>query len=127
MRELFAFSAISGLIMAASAVGAAEVGTVDWSKIPAKSVTLFYPGQSTYDWLLSPDHKKGDKQVPQGKACVTCHEGDEKDIGNKVVKGGSLEPTPMPGKNGFIDLAVQAAHDAEYRLLSVPMEDEPQS
>ena len=114
MRELFAFSAISGLIMAASAVGAAEVGTVDWSKVPAKSVTLFYPGQSTYDWLLSPDHKKGDKQVPQGKACVTCHEGDEKDIGNKVVKGGSLEPTPMPGKNGFIDLAVQAAHDPEY-------------
>lgn len=117
MRELFAFSAISGLIMAASAVGAAEVGTVDWSKVPAKSVTLFYPGQSTYDWLLSPDHKKGDKQVPQGKACVTCHEGDEKDIGNKVVKGGSLEPTPMPGKNGFIDLAVQAAHDPEYLYL----------
>jgi hypothetical protein len=93
---------------------AADPQSIDWPKIPAKSITLFYPGQSTYDWLLTPEHKKGDKQVAQGKACLSCHEGDEKDLGNKLVKGGSLEPTPIPGKNGTIDVAVQAAHDAEY-------------
>ncbi len=93
---------------------AADPATIDWSKIPAKSITLFYPGQSTYDWLLSPDHKKGDKQVAQGKACLSCHEGDEADIGNKLVKGGPLEPTPIAGKNGTLPLSVQAAHDKEF-------------
>lgn len=107
---------VTAIGLAAPAM-AADPATIDWSKSPAKSVTLFYPGQSTYDWLLSADHKKGDKQVPLGKACVGCHEGDEKDIGNKVVKGGTLEPTPIAGKNGVVDLAVQAAHDAEYLYL----------
>ncbi|MDI1345431.1 MAG: ethylbenzene dehydrogenase-related protein, partial [Pseudolabrys sp.] len=46
--------------------------------------------------------------------CITCHEGDEKDLGNKLVKGGAIEPTPIAGKNGTIDVAVQAAHDAEF-------------
>ena len=92
---------------------AVDPQTIDWSKVPPKTLTLFYPGQSTYDWLLSPEHKKGDKQVARGKACVSCHEGDEKDIGDITVKGGGIEPTPIEGKNGSIDLAVQAAHDAE--------------
>lgn len=35
-------------------------------------------------------------------------------MGNKLVKGGPLEPAPIAGKNGVLDLAVQAAHDAEY-------------
>lgn len=92
---------------------AVDPQTIDWSKIPPKSLTLFYPGQSTYSWLLSPEHKKGDKQLALGKTCVSCHEGDEKDIGDLTVKGGVIEPTPIEGKNGSIDLAVQAAHDAE--------------
>lgn len=111
IRYPIIFAATIGL---ASAAFAADPRSIDWSKVPTKSITLFYPGQSTYDWLLSPDHKKGDKQVAQGKACLSCHEGDEKDLGNKLVKGGSIEPTPIPGKNGTIDVAVQAAHDAEY-------------
>lgn len=118
MTNAFKFAAAicfaSGL--SASAL-AADPNTIDWPKIPAKTLTLFYPGQSTYDWLLSPDHKKGDKQVAQGKACLSCHEGDEKDLGNKLVKGGNIEPTPIAGKNGTVDLAVQAAHDAQYLYL----------
>jgi hypothetical protein len=103
-----------GLVFgAAQPAGAADPQTIDWPKIPAKSLTLFYPGQSTYEWLLTADHKKGDKQVAQGKSCISCHEGDETDIGNKLVKGGSLEPAPIPGKNGVVALSVQAAHDAE--------------
>jgi len=85
----------------------------DWSSIPVKTIKLFYPGQSTYDWLVTPDHKKGDRQVLQGKSCVSCHEGDEADMGNKIVAGKNLEPTPIPGKKGTLDLAVQAAHDAD--------------
>jgi hypothetical protein len=99
-----------GLVSPAAAV---DPQSIDWTKITAKSLTLFYPGQSTYDWLVSPAHL-GAKLVEQGQACLTCHKGSEKDRGGKIVKGGSLEPTPIAGKNGFIDVAVQAAHDAEY-------------
>jgi hypothetical protein len=86
----------------------------DWSTIATKTITLFYPGESTYDWLLSPAHKKGNKQIPKGKSCVTCHEGEEEAIGNNTASGRKLEPTPIPGKNGFVKLAVQAAHDSDY-------------
>jgi len=92
---------------------AADPQTLDWSKIPAKTITLFYPGQSTSNWLLSRDHK-GARSLMQEKACLSCHEADEKDLGSKLVKGGAIEPTPIAGKNGFIDVAVQAAHDTEY-------------
>lgn len=115
MRKAMGMMAVMGLALGQGVPAlAADISTVDWSRIPAKTVTLFYPGQSTYDWLLSPDHKKGDKQVAQGKTCLSCHEGDEADIGNKVVKGGPLEPNPIAGKNGVLPVAVQAAHDAEY-------------
>jgi Ethylbenzene dehydrogenase len=90
---------------------AADAATIDWSKVPSVSVPLFYPGQSSYEWLRSAEHKKGDRQVAQGRACVSCHEADEKDMGNKVVKGGSLEPTPVKDKVGNIDLNVQLAYD----------------
>ena len=109
-------SAAGGIAIAVGMVSsalAADPQTIDWSKVPPKAVTLFYPGQSTSDWLVGPDHK-GARQVTQGRACLSCHEGDEKDLGNKLVKGGSIEPAPIPGKNGVIDVAVQAAHDAEY-------------
>lgn len=108
------FFAFAGALLLLPATGlAADPATIDWSKVPVKSVKLFYPGQSSYEWLLTPAHKKGDKQVAQGKACISCHEGDEADIGNKLVKGGDLDPTPVPGKPGTIDLAVQAAYDAK--------------
>lgn len=101
----------------AQPVLAADPATIDWSKIPAKSVKLFYPGQSSYEWLLTAEHKKGNKAVPSGRACLTCHEDDEANMGNKLVKAGPLEPTPLAGKAGTIDLAVQAAHDDKNLYL----------
>jgi hypothetical protein len=106
----------TAILLAAGLAGtafAADPRTIDWSKVPAKSVTLFYPGDSTYDWLTSPDHK-GSPLVAQGGACLTCHKGTEKVVGNKAVKPGPIEQIPIAGKNGVIDVAVQAAHDAEY-------------
>jgi hypothetical protein len=105
-----------GAFAAAPAL-AADPATIDWSKIPAKSVKLFYPGQSSYEWLLSDAHKKGNRVVPRGRECVSCHEDDEANMGNKLVKGGPLEPTPIAGKKGTLDLAVQAAHDDKNLYL----------
>src|SRR4249919_442365 len=112
-------NAISHVAMIGLALGfvgpalAIEPQSINWSKIPTKEIRLFYPGLSTYDWLLSPAHA-GAKMVGQGQACLTCHKGSEKTRGEKIVKGGDLEPTPIPGKNGSIEVKVQAAHDAEY-------------
>lgn len=104
------------ILLAASSPGstlAADPRTVDWQSIPVKSLTLFYPGASTYDWVVSDAHK-GARSVKQGKSCVSCHDADEKDLGPAIVKGGRVEPAPIPGKNGLVDVAVQSAHDAEY-------------
>ena len=106
------------LLSALTQAQAADPQSLPWSTIPAKKLTLFYPGESTYEWLLSPAHKKGNTRVQAGKSCEGCHEGEEKDIGEKLVKGDDrLESQPIPGKNGVIELQLQAAHDAEYLYL----------
>lgn len=85
----------------------------DWSQIPTKTVKLFYPGQSSYQWLLSSAHKRAHKKVLRGDSCISCHEGEEADIGDLIVAGKKLEPAPISGKNGSIDLKVQAAYDSK--------------
>ena len=115
MKKAILFLGLSALV--AGPALAAESASIDWSKIPAKSVKLFYPGQSSYQWLLSPEHKKGNQAVSRGRDCVSCHEDDETSIGNKLVKGGPLEPTPIAGKRGTLDLSVQAAHDDKNLYL----------
>ncbi|MCL4798931.1 MAG: hypothetical protein KJ025_05045 [Burkholderiales bacterium] len=99
--------------VAASAI-AADPAKIDWSKVDGKTVTLFYPGQSSYQWLVN-DHSggKGAAGVKKGQDCVRCHEGEEKALGDKLVKGGPLEPTPVKGKDGWKDLSVQVAYDAK--------------
>lgn len=102
------------IVVAASfAMPALAAPPGDWSAVPAKTVTLFYPGQSAYDWLLSPEHKRANNKVKAGDACTKCHEGEEKDLGNTLVSANRLEPAPIEGKNGTVDLSVQIAYDAE--------------
>jgi hypothetical protein len=98
---------------------AADAPQIDWSKIPARTVTLFYPGQASYEWVRS-NHKgdvKAARAAQRGEACYKCHEGDERALGERIVKGGPLEPTPVRGKVGAIDLSVQAAYDASNAYL----------
>jgi hypothetical protein len=109
--------ALSGL--ASSGAFAADASTIDWSKLPSTTVTLFYPGQSSYEWLRSPAHKVGAKRVAEGRACVSCHDesGAEAELGDTLVKAGRLEPTPVAGKPGHVDLKVQAAYDDKNAYL----------
>lgn len=86
---------------------------VDWSKIPATKMTLFYPGQSSYEWLLSEAHVEGYEKMPKGVDCYFCHQDEEAEIGNKIVKGGPLEPMPVAGKPGTVNLEIQVAYDSE--------------
>ncbi len=92
----------------------AEAGPpADWSDVPEQTIMLFYPGQSTYDWLRDPEHGegKGAKMLKKGKACLDCHEDDEEEMGDTTVTGEIIEPDPIDGKNGSVELTVQAAYD----------------
>jgi hypothetical protein len=44
----------------------AVVDNIDWSTVAVKKVTLFYPGQSSYQWLRSSKHKRANKKTAQG-------------------------------------------------------------
>ena len=116
-KSMFALS-LGVAVLAMGSATAAEPDKIDWSAIKATSVPLFYPGQSSYEWLRSSAHK-GAKKTSGGEACVSCHDDKdaEKELGNELVKAGRLEPTPVKGKNGFVDLSVQAAYDARNLYL----------
>ena len=96
----------------ATPAAAADPSSINWSGVPERTVTLFYPGQSTYQWLRSAEHP-GAPVVAGGNACLTCHKGTEERLGNKLVKANKLEPTPIEGKNGVIPLSLQVAYDNE--------------
>jgi hypothetical protein len=117
-RTMNRILAAAGIAVIAVPATAADPATIDWTKVPSTAVTLFYPGQSSYEWLRK-DHRKGKgaKATADGQACVRCHDGDEKAMGAAIVQGGPLEPTPVKGKQGHIDLKVQAAYDERNAYL----------
>lgn len=114
-RILFALGALA---LASQVAMAADPTKIDWAKVPTATVPLFYPGQSSYEWTRSKAHK-GASRVEKGAACVSCHDSatEEKDLGEKLVQAGPLEPTPVAGKQGFKELKVQAAYDARNAYL----------
>jgi Ethylbenzene dehydrogenase len=83
----------------------------NWEKIPAKTVTLFYPGQTSWQYLTSAAHP-GAQALNAG--CATCHTGQEKALGAKLVQAGPREADPIADKVPSIDLTVRAAYDAEF-------------
>jgi hypothetical protein len=103
----------------------------DWSKVPQRKMTLFYPGQASLEWVMNkPDHSAVPDIVNKKRTCAKCHEGDANEIGDNIVAGkplGSsktvLEPTPPAGKVGSIPVMFQAAHDGDkiyFRFEWVP-------
>ena len=114
-----------------AAAGTALAAPPDWSKIPPRKMTLFYPGQSGLEWIMNKaDHSAVPDIVDKKRSCARCHEGDAKDVGDAIVAGkpvGSsktvLEPTPPAGKVGSIPVTFQAAHDGSkiyFRVEWVP-------
>ncbi|MGI9385654.1 MAG: NapC/NirT family cytochrome c [Methyloligellaceae bacterium] len=80
----------------------------------AKTVTLFYPGQASYEWVQTgKDHGGARAFRRAGDRCAECHAKELKDMGAKIVSGEKVEPTPIPDKRPAVDLKVQASHDAE--------------
>jgi hypothetical protein len=103
-------AAIAGSALFTGNALAADPAGIDWKRVPTRTLTLFYPGQSAYQWLRSSEHP-GAATIGQGTSCVTCHNGQEEKLGEKLVKANRLEPTPIDGKNGTVKLDVQVAYD----------------
>ena len=105
------------LAIALGFAGALSVSTAiaapNWANVPAKDVALFYPGQSSWEWVMTPADHPGATKFRGGKNCAACHIGDEKTMGALLVSGKKNETTPIPGKPGSIDAKVQFAHDAQ--------------
>jgi cytochrome c-type protein NapC len=116
--------AAAGLALGILVSGAA-LAAPDWSKVPAKKVPVFFPGQSSLEWVLTKnDHSAANQILEKGRACTYCHDEDATEIGTKIVAGKPvgnakqpLEPTPPKGKPGFIPVSVQAAHDGKKLYL----------
>ena len=123
MKTTLLFAQVAALgaigVFASGHATAADPAKINWSKIPVTTVALFYPGQSSLEWLVSDAHEGAGKSVKAGKACTSCHDEKdaEKELGEKLVKAGPLEPMPVAGKEGYKDLKVQAAFDDKNAYL----------
>ena len=75
--------AVLGVFVAGGAMAAP-----DWEKVPARKMTLFFPGQSSLEWVMNKaDHSAVPDIVDKKRPCAKCHEGDANEIGDKIVKG----------------------------------------
>ncbi len=86
---------------------------IDWQAVPAKEITLFYPGQTPWEWQLTQNDHSGAQKFREGKLCHECHNGEEVKMGDLLVSGKKAEPEPIKGKAGTVKLSVQMAHDGE--------------
>lgn len=89
---------------------------IDWTGAPAREVVVFYPGQSSMEWVLGRKHG-GARPFKKGDRCVDCHDEETADMGQKIVTGEKLEPDVIEGKRGSIPVTVQAQHDADNLYL----------
>lgn len=111
----------------ATAPAATSSGTkVDWSNSPEREITIFYPGQSSMEWMLTgKDHGGARPFVKLGDRCTTCHDKETAKMGEKIVTGEKLEPekTLIPDKRGSIAVNVQASHDDENLYMRFEWEN----
>jgi hypothetical protein len=103
-----------------ASIGAAAAAP-NWAQVPAKTITLFTPGQTSLEWIMTPADHKGADRLRTGKNCVSCHIRQERVQGAVVSK--KYEPTPIKGKPATLDAKVQFAHDAQNLYVRVEFSD----
>jgi cytochrome c-type protein NapC len=100
--------------------------SVSWKDVPVRNITVFYPGQSSMEWILTgKDHGGARPFVKLGDRCVTCHDKETDKMGDLIVSGEKLEnpETLIPGKRGYIPVNVQARYDASNLYLRFEWEN----
>lgn len=107
----------------APAAASSSGSSIDWSGVEPAEITLFYPGQASMEWVLKGSDHGGKRAFTKGDRCFECHEEEELDIGDLIVTGEKVEPTPIPGKRGSILVKMQAAYDADNLYMRFQWED----
>ncbi|MCP4332993.1 MAG: cytochrome C552 [Gammaproteobacteria bacterium] len=102
---------------------AASGGNVDWSSIEAREVVLFFPGQTSMEWVMKGSDHGGKRAFVKGDRCFECHEDEEVDIGDLIVIGEKAEETPIPDKRGSIAVQIKAAYDADNLYMQFQWPD----
>jgi len=116
------------LLIAAAAAAACVPATAaapDWAKVPAKAITLFYPGASPLEWITKGTEHGGARALRKGETCASCHHDEAADMGKKMASGQKLEPKPIKGKAGSIPVNVQAVHDGANLYLRFSWKQPP--
>ncbi len=91
---------------------------VNWAKADAHKITIFYPGETSLEWVLNGrDHGGSRPFTKGGERCVTCHEAETAEMGEKMVTGEKAESSPIPGKRGSIPVTVNTTYDDEYLYM----------
>ena len=112
MRIRFAVPG-SGVALALLTLAPLPALAIDWSSVPAHSVVLLYPAQTSFEWSLTPKDHSAAQKFKEGKNCKACHIDEEEKYGVPLAAGQRWEPTPIPGKRGAVPLKVQFAHDGK--------------
>lgn len=120
MKKTLITSSLVLLVSAPTLVMAAP--PADWSSVASTEITVFYPGVSPMEWItgdLRVDRVRhgGGRAFKQGDSCAECHSDEAHEMGDRIVSGEKLEPTPIAGKAGFVPVTVQATHDGEMLYL----------
>lgn len=117
------------LAAAALAIAPSAFAAPDWSKVPKKTITVFYPGTASIEWIQVGTQHGGARAVRRGETCASCHDEETADMGKKMVSGQKLEPDPasVKGKAASIPVTVQAAYDATNLYMRLQWKQPPSS
>lgn len=121
-RQVLPLAVAAALLFAAGPARA-----IDWAGVQGKDITVYYVGQSSWEWVLTENDHSGAPKFRGGKNCVDCHEGEQKKIGDLIVSGKKLEPTPIPGKSGSLTVNVKTAHDDQKLYIRLEWAGAPPS
>ncbi len=121
-----------GIFLLSVSPPASHAGDPNWSAIPATDIILIYPGVTSWEFLLSDDHRLGGRAIKrkQKKDCKHCHLSKAGELDMKVdeIAAGTanmkrshkpFEPKPIPGKAGTLHAKVKAAYDKTHIYIRV--------
>jgi cytochrome c-type protein NapC len=111
-------AALLATLASAALLTPAPAHAVDWAKVPARDVVLFYPGAIPLERLLTPRSHTGERRFP-AKSCFDCHGDQDEGLFGLTDAGKDREPSPIKGKPAFINAKIRAAHEDGQLLIRI--------
>lgn len=125
LKSMLGLTGTLAMTVSLSMTSLAQAAPPDWSKVPARTVTVFYPGVSPLEWITKGSEHGGARALRKGETCASCHDQEAADMGKKMASGQKIEPSPPKGKAGSIPINVQAANDGTHLYLRFSWKQPP--